>query len=181
MGRLKQCDDDELTASLVERLRSHTGKRMVAPIFREMGNSPIALGAYLTMEQSVSNCSLTEREVEAVKLLVSEISQCAFCLSVHSAKALAAGLDTSEQLAVRREQKLGEERFDKLLELAGHLARSAGPFSTEQVNDARQTGLRDQNLVDLVLVVSTIFLTNAFNHINDSDLVLPPAPPASTG
>lgn len=179
MARLKQCDDDELTSPLVERLRADTGKRVIAPVFREMGNSPQMLGAYLTMEQTVNSCSLDEREVEAIKLLVSEIGRCEFCLSVHSAKATAAGLDTDEQLAVRREQSLGDERLDTLLVLAGHLARSSGPLSNKQIDQARQAGLSDRNLVDLVLVVSTIFLTNAFNHINDSELVFPAAPAAT--
>ncbi len=178
MGRLKQCNDDELTAPLLKRLQAHTGKRAIAPVFREMGNSSLALDSYLTMEQSVASCSLDEREVEAIKLLVSEINRCEFCLSVHTAKATAAGLDVSQQLAVRRGEMTGEVRLDALLELTSNLARAQGPMNTDQLEQARQAGLSDQNLMDLVLVVSTIFLTNTFNHINDSDLVLPAAPVA---
>lgn len=185
MGRLKQCTDQQLTNELVDRLRQHTGMTKIAPIFREMGNSPAALNAYLSMEQALDSGSLTEREIEAVKLAVSQMNKCDFCLSVHSVKATAAGLDKDQQQAIRRSsdasasqdgEAVGDQRIDALLDIVRCFFISPGTLSQDQLDKARQAGLSDENLVDLTLAVSTIMLTNTFNHLNDTDLIFPPAP-----
>jgi len=185
MGRLEQCSDQQLTDKLVDRLHRHTGSAKIAPVFREMGNSPEALDAYLSMEQALASCSLTEREVEAVKLAVSQINKCDFCLSVHTVKATAAGLSKDQQEAIRRstgatnsgdEESVGDQRIDALLDIVRCFFISPGTLSQAQVDKARQAGLSDANLVDLALSVSTIFLTNTFNHLNDTELIFPAAP-----
>jgi len=189
MARLNSCSDEELTAAMVSRLESHTGSKKIAPVFREMGNSVTALDAYLTLEQSLSRCSLSTREIEAIKLLVSQINRCDFCLSVHSVKAKAAGIDADEQLAIRRlsDGKLPDThgvddiRLSAILNLVVSFFHNPGSVDKATLEDARKAGLDDANLMDIVAAVSTIFLTNIFNHINDTELVYPEAPALSAG
>ena len=179
MARLKSCSDEELTPALVARLETHTGSRKIAPVFREMGNSPVALDAYLTLEQSLSRSTLTTREIEAVKLLVSQINRCDFCLSVHTVKSKAAGIEQDEQLAIRRladldlseQNGIDDARLVAILNLVVCFFRHPGPVDKAILDEAREAGLNDANLMDIVAAVSTIFLTNVFNHINDTELV----------
>jgi len=183
MARLNSCSDEELTAALVARLENHTGSKKIAPVFREMGNSPTALDAYLTLEQSLSRCSLSVREIEAIKLLVSQINRCEFCLSIHTVKSKAAGIDQHEQLVIRRLSDtnapvdgIDDERLAAILNLVAGFFHKPGTVDKQVLDDARGAGLTDANLMDIVAAVSTIFLTNIFNHINDTELVYPEAP-----
>ena len=187
MARLNTCSDEELTAAMVDRLVSHTGSRKIAPVFREMGNSPTALDAYLTLEQSLSRCSLSAREIEAIKLLVSQINRCDFCLSIHTVKSKAAGINPDQQLAIRRlsegnlsgKDGIEDARLAAILHLVVGFFRHPGTVEKKILDDAKLAGLNDANLMDIVAAVSTIFLTNIFNHINDTELVYPEAPALS--
>ena len=114
-------------------------------------------------------------EVEAVKLWLSQQTGCDFCLSVHSFKGKQAGLEPDVQLAIRRGEPTGIERLDCLLEITAVLFRQRGKLPDELLAKARSLEFTDENLVDLTMVMSTIFFTNITNHINDSQSALPPA------
>ncbi len=149
----------------------------LAPIYLEFANSEPALNAYLQMEASIRNGSLALRDIEAVKLWVSEQTGCDFCLSVHSFKAKQAGLDPDTQIAIRSNVATGDERLDCLLDVARSLFRQPGKMPDDLLSRVREHGFSDENLVDLTMVMSTIFFTNITNHINDSQSALPPAAP----
>lgn len=147
----------------------------LAPIYLQFANSEPALNAYLHMEASVRGGSLPLMEVEAIKLWMSQQTACDFCLSVHSFKAKQAGLDANTQLAIRRSEPTGVDRIDCLLELVAALFHKKGKIPDELLAKARSRGFTDENLVDVTMVMSTIFFTNITNHINDSQSSLPPA------
>lgn len=147
----------------------------LADVYLQFANSEPALRAYLRMEAGIREGSLELREVEALKLWVSQQTGCDYCLSVHSFKAKQAGLDPDAQIAVRKGQEIGDARLDCLLKIASHLFGQRGNLPAELLEEARDVGLTEENLVDLTMVMSTIFFTNITNHINDSQSPLPPA------
>lgn len=129
------------------------------------------------MERSVRDGSLTDREIEALKLWVSQRTGCDYCLSVHSYKAGVAGLTADEQRSLRVGETIGDVRVDALIATAIKLFDGAGALDDESLQVARDANMTDENLVDLTMVLSTIFFTNITNHINNSESTLPPAPP----
>jgi len=148
----------------------------IAPVYLQFASSEAALQAYLNMEASIRQGSLANREIEAIKLWVSEQTGCEFCLSVHSFKATQAGLDPQVQKAIRRSEDIGEERLDCIMNIARTIYASPGKLPDELLAEARTLDISDENFVDLTMVMSTIFFTNITNHINDSRSPLPPAP-----
>lgn len=151
-------------------------KGQLAPVYLQFANSQPSLRAYLSMEKCLQQGSLHPKEIEAVKLWVSEHTDCRFCLSVHSFKATNAGLSAEQQTAIRRGRSCGDSRIDCLVELAVQLIDKPGVVPDDMLARARSNGLSDENLVDLTMVISTILFTNITNHINDTALSLPPAP-----
>lgn len=176
MARLHACGDDELSAELGGQLKLAVPGNKLPDVYRQMANSESALSAYLTMEASIKKGSLSEREIEAIKLAVSELNRCDYCLSVHTWKSDQAGLDRDSQLSIRSGEPIGEERLDMMVRIVRHFFRQPGNLPDALVTEARAAQLTDQNLLDVVLVASTIFLTNTFNHINDTELAFEPAP-----
>jgi uncharacterized peroxidase-related enzyme len=176
VSRLTTRSESDLQPDTLAVLDAVRVNGRLSEVYLQFANSEPALRAYLHMEQALRDGTLESREIEAVKLMVSERTACAYCLSVHSFKAKQAGLDANQQLLIRSGQPLGEARIDCLLSLARELMQTPGKLADDLLNEARRAGLTDANLVDLTLAISVILFTNLTNHINDSVSRLPPAP-----
>ena len=180
MSRLNKRRETDLQADTLDALAPARLNGKLADVYLEFANSEEALRAYLYMEQGIRSGSLNDREIEAVKLRVSQHTGCEYCLSIHTFKCTKAGLDKAAQQAVRRGDDIGEARMDCLLQITNTLLSQPGKLDDALLAHARSNGITDQNLVDLTLLMSTIFFTNITNHINDSQSPLAPAPPLST-
>ncbi len=176
MSRLSTIGEDSLQPETLEALVPARMNGKLADVYLQFANSEPALRAYLQMELALKKGSLSTREIEAIKLWVSQQTGCEYCLSVHSFKARAAGLDAELQLFLRKGNEVGDARIDCLLKLARALMDVPGKLPDALLAEARGVGLSDENLVDLTMAMATIYFTNLTNHINDSISSLPPAP-----
>jgi len=175
VSRLTTRKEADLLAETLEALEPARMNNKLADVYLQFANSESALRAYLLMEASIRQGSLQLREIEAVKLWMSQQTGCDYCLSVHSFKAKQAGLKLDEQIAVRKGLAIGDVRIDCLLKIATLLFRHPGNLPVDLLDEARGVGLTDENLVDLTMAMSTIFFTNITNHINDTQSSLPAA------
>ncbi len=176
MSRLETRNEASLDAETLRSLEAVRMKGRLASVYLEFANSEPAIRAYLGMEAAVRDGSLSSREIEAIKLFVSQRNACEFCLSVHTMKADAAGLEKDKQLLLRAGKAVGDDRIDAIINLLEAFFAKPGPLSNEQLAAARSAGLSDENLVDVTMAASTIFFTNITNHINDTLSPLSPAP-----
>jgi len=176
MSHLKTIPESELDSSSVNALKPFRMKGNLAEVYLQIANSEESLKAYLEMELALRASSLSDREIEAVKLLVSQINRCNYCLSIHQFKASAAGFNETELLAIRKAQPIGDDRIDQLTSLVQTVFKSPGELSENQLQALRSVGFTDADLVDIALAITTIFFTNIFNHINKTSSPLPPAP-----
>lgn len=176
MTRLSTCKESALSDDTLAALEPVRQNGRLADVYLQFANSEAALQAYLSMERALSAGSLDLPDLECIKLLVSELTQCEYCLSVHSFKAKKAGISEADQLLIRQAKPTGDNRIDVLVRLVVALVKQPGVLNQDLLNQARATGLSDENLVDICLCISTIVFTNITNHINDSKSPLPPAP-----
>lgn len=174
--RLSTCKESALSEQTLAALQPVRVNDQISEVYLQFANSEAALQAYLGMESALNAGSLDLRDIECVKLLVSEMTQCQYCLSIHTAKSRKAGISKDQALAIRQSQATGDERLDAIASLVGKLFRNPGVLSQNELNRAKAAGLSDENLVDICMAMSTIFFTNITNHINDSVSPLPPAP-----
>ena len=177
MSRLKTRSEHELQDATLDALEITRNNGALAPVYLQIANSEAALQAYLQMEAALRASGLSLREVEAVKLLVSQHNQCDYCLSVHSVKSKAAGLSEAEQQTIRKNEALADARLNAIVATAWALLKQPGTLPEQQLNTLRQAGLDDRQLVDIALAISTITFTNLFNHFNDSKPPFAAAPP----
>lgn len=177
MARLQTRDESTLSQDTLKLLEPTRVNGKLADVYLQFANSEAAVTAYLRMEESLRQCSLGDAELEAIKLFVSEVTQCDFCLSVHSMKARKAGLDKDTQIAIRSGAKTSNDRINIILEIVRCFFNKPGPLANDLLEQARSQGLTDESLVDITMAVSTIFFTNITNHINDTKLSLPAADP----
>lgn len=177
MARLQTLEESSLSAECLASLEHTRINGKIADVYLQFANSEPAIMAYLEMEASLKKSSLSELEIEAIKLLVSEINQCDYCLAIHTMKSRKAGIDKDMQMAIRGNRKTGNARVDILLDIVRAFFTRPGPISDELLASAREIGVSDKELVETAMAVSTIFFTNITNHINNSEMTVPAAPP----
>lgn len=176
MARLNTCAEETLQTQTLEALAPTRIKGALAPVYLQIANSEPALQAYLQMEAALRAGGLSTREVEAIKLAVSQHNRCDYCLSVHAVKSRAAGLDDTQQRAIRRGEPLDEPRLDAIVRCTWRLLTQPGSLPAELLEQLREAGVDDRQMVEIALAVSTISFTNWFNHFNDSQAPFAPAP-----
>lgn len=138
-------------------------------------NSPLALEAIVQLEGALARSALGPREREVVKLAVSEVAGCDYCLAAHTLMGKKSGLDGATILALRHEQPSGDSRLDALARFARELAQSRGTVPAAVVTAVKDAGFTDAQIVDTLLTMSSINFTNLLNRVNDTELDFPAA------
>lgn len=124
-----------------------------------------AYRAMLGVEKYLSQCSIEKPLRELVKLRVSQINGCAYCLDMHWKDARAAG--ESEQrlysLPAWHECPYYSERERAGLLFAEQLTRCADHALADEVHEVVRQQFNEDQIVDLTWVIATI---NAWNRVN---------------
>ena len=141
-------------------------------------NSPLALDAALKLDAALGKSSLSRKEIEAIKLAVSETNGCDYCVAAHTLMGRKAGLNDADMRAIRHGGATEDERLDVLAGFAREVVATRGTVPTETVDAVRAAGYTDQQVVDTLLVITSISFTNLFNRVNDTAVDFP-APPAA--
>jgi len=161
-------------AQLFGAIKSAVG--MVPNAYAALGNnSPVALEAALTLDGSVKKGSLSAKDVEVVKLAVSEAVECDYCVAAHTLFGKKLGLSREAILALRHGQPSGDVRNDALASFARYLATTRGTVPGEVLNAVKAAGITDTQIADLSMVIASITFTNIFNRINDTTVDFPAA------
>jgi uncharacterized peroxidase-related enzyme len=139
------------------------------------GNSPIALEAVLNLEGAIKKSSLSAKDVEVVKLVVSEATGCDYCLAAHTLMSKKLGFGREAILALRHAQPSGDARNDALAKFTLSLITTTGTVPAAAVDAVKQAGFNDAQIVDVTMAIASIAFTNLFNRINDTMLDFPAA------
>jgi AhpD family alkylhydroperoxidase len=137
---------------------------MTSPVKVEKSSSD-AFRAMLGVEKSLSHCSIEKSLRELIKLRVSQINGCAYCIDMHWKDARAAG-ETEQRLyglPAWRESPYYSERERAGLLLAEELTRVADRSLPEQVYEYARDNFNDHEISDLAWTISAI---NAWNRVN---------------
>lgn len=161
-------------AQLFTAIKAAAG--MVPNAYANMGMlSPVALEAVLHLDGQLRKSSLSAKEIEAIKLAVSEKAGCDYCLAAHTLMGKKSGLDNQAMLGARHGQATGDDKLDLLTEFARSLVGTRGTVSAALVERVR-AAYSDAQITDTLLAISAITLTNLFNRVNDTVVDFPPAP-----
>src|SRR4051812_44484916 len=96
-------------------------------------NSALALDAVLKLDAALGKSSLSKKEVETIKLAVSEANGCDYCVAAHNLMGRKAGLSDADLLAIRRGDATDDERLDVLAGFARSLVTTQGTVPAETV------------------------------------------------
>jgi len=125
--------------------------------------APEAYRAMLGLEKYIHDCGLENSLLELVKMRVSQINGCAFCLDMHSKETRATG-ETEQRLYVLsawREAPFYTERERAALAWAEALTLISKSHVSDDVYNQVRQHFREKELVNLTLAITTI---NSWNR-----------------
>jgi len=134
---------------------------------------PDALRAILLADSVLAAGALSRRDQETIKLVISGVAGCDYCVAAHSLLGKLAGLKPDELKNIRDGKPTGDARLDALIRFVRVLAESSGTVSNEEFAAIKASGYSDAQLVDISLAFATIVFTNVFNRINDTAIDFP--------
>jgi uncharacterized peroxidase-related enzyme len=177
MSRLHTVKPGEATghaAQLFTAIKGAIG--MVPNAYATVGsNSPPALEAALNLDAALGRSSLSKKQVEAVKLAVSAVAECDYCLAAHTLMGKHAGLSREAIIAIRTGQASGDAAIDALANFARLLVSTAGTVPASAVSAVMDAGYSDAQIVDTLLTIASITFTNLVNRVNDTVIDFPAA------
>ncbi len=173
MPRLQAVDPQQASGKAKELLEAVKAKLGRAPnLFRTFANSPAVLDAYLGFNGALAGGALSARVREQIALAVAEANRCEYCLAAHSAIGKTVGLREEEI----RDSRRGDSRDSKTaaaLQLARAIVETRGVIADHDVQQARNAGLTDGEIAEVVANVALNIFTNYFNHVAATEVDFP--------
>ncbi|GAB4242435.1 MAG: carboxymuconolactone decarboxylase family protein [Acidobacteriota bacterium] len=147
----------------------------VPNLIQALGNSPVALKAYVTLDALIAEGTLVPVEREIVRLIVSEYNQCHYCVAAHTLGCRAASLSDREILELRR-GNAGNPRHAALAAFTRRVMETKGFVADEDLRRFRDAGYEDQHVGEIITVIGQKTISNYFNHVHETELDFPAAP-----
>jgi len=129
----------------------------------------------LAADAVLASSALTKRDQETIKLVISGVAGCDYCVAAHSLLSKLAGLKPEELKKIRDGEPTGDGKRDALIRFVRKLATTSGTVSDDDFAAIKAAGYSDAQLVDISLAFATTVFTNVFNRINDTDIDFPAA------
>ncbi len=133
----------------------------VPNLYAAIAYSDNGLARYLAYQNAKT--SLSNKEKEAVNLIVSQVNGCVYCQSAHTVIGKMNGF-TDEQLLEIRHGKSSNAKLNALVQLAADITQNRGNTNDNLVSEFFAQGYTNENLVDLILQISD---KTAMNYLHN--------------
>jgi uncharacterized peroxidase-related enzyme len=177
MARIPYIDPGEATGKPKQLLDAVAAQFGAVPnSLKAMAGSAV-LEAYLGLSGPLAAGQISAPVAERIALAVAESNECSYCLSAHSyVAARALKLDAAEIAAARRFESSDREAA-AVLKFAAAVVRTRGGVPQDALDAARQAGLSDAQLAEIVGHVAFNVMTNYFNRAFAIDIEYPVVEP----
>ena len=163
----------EKARPLLEGLKKQLGS--VPNLFATIGRSPEALQAVLGATEALARGSLSAREVELVNLFTSELNGCAYCVSAHGTLGKLTGM-SPDDIAAARAGRVASAREQAIVALIRRVVRTGGAAAGTDLARAREAGLSDAEVIEVLAHVGLKTFTNAVGLVAQVDIDFPKPP-----
>jgi len=134
----------------------------VPNLFATYAYSENALKNYLDF--SNAKTSLKAKEKEVVNLAVSQVNNCEYCLSAHTAISKLNGFTEDQILDLRAGRAPFDEKLDTLVKLAKNITENRGNTDTVVLENFFNAGWTKENLIDTISLVGDKTISNYINN-----------------
>jgi uncharacterized peroxidase-related enzyme len=142
----------------------------VPNLYATIAYSDNGLARFLAYQNAKT--TLSNKEKEAVNLIVSQVNGCVYCQSVHLVLGKMNGF-TDEQLLYIRHGRSEDAKLNALVKLAADITKNRGNADTETVDAFFAQGYTKENLVDLILQISDKTAMNYLHNLTQVPVDFP--------
>lgn len=157
--------------AIFENLEKQLG--MVPNIYATIGYNGDVLKSYMDFDSSIGK-TFSMKEKETIKLAVSEVNGCNYCLAAHTAIAKKNGFSDEDTMKLR-DGSIEDEKLRTLSKLATETARNAGKITQESRDAFFELGYEEKDLVDFLAVVLSVTFTNLVHNATEIPVDFPEA------
>ena len=161
---------DPKAAELLAGVQKKAG--FIPNVVGTIGQSGPALAAYMGFNQALSTSKFDTKARELMAVAVSGANDCEYCVSGHGAFAKNAAASHDEVLAAIRGES-DDPRLSAALTFAQAVTRTRGFVEDSALSAARDAGLGDTELIEVVALVIVNSFTNYVVHVADVELDFP--------
>lgn len=156
---------------LFDNLKKAIG--FVPNLYAAFAHSETALATYLGLGSAKT--SFSNKEKEAINLVVSQVNGCRYCQSAHTVLGKMNGFTDDEVLRLRG-GRATDPKLDALVRLAKEITASRGRPAPATVEAFYAAGYTKGSLVDLVVAVGDKTIMNTLHNVTQVAIDFPVAP-----
>ena len=150
------------------------GLGFVPNLYATFAHSENALASFLAF--SGAPTSFSKKEKEVIDLAISQVNDCRYCQSAHTAIAKMNGFTEEEILELRQGQASFDSKMDALAKISRAISENRGRVSEEIKENFFNAGYTKENLIDLVNAVGAITVTNLLHNLTEVAIDFPIVP-----
>ncbi|MFD0862643.1 carboxymuconolactone decarboxylase family protein [Sungkyunkwania multivorans] len=159
--------------AIFDNLQSKLG--FVPNLYATYAYSDNALSNYLTF--SGAKTSLSAKEKEVVNLAVSQVNNCIYCLSAHTAIGKMNGFSDAEILELRSGNASFDHKLDALARLSKNITENRGRTEADVLDNFFAAGYTKENLIDTIALVGDKTISNYIHSTTQVPVDFPVAQP----
>lgn len=159
--------------AIFDNLKTKLG--FVPNLYATYAYSDTALENYLNFANAKTSLSAKEKEV--VNLAVSQVNDCIYCLSAHTAIGKLNGFSDDEILEFRAGYSSTNKKLDALAKLAKNITERRGRTESSVIENFLNAGYNKGNLVDVIALVGDKTISNYLHSTTQVPVDFPVAQP----
>jgi uncharacterized peroxidase-related enzyme len=163
----------ENNQAIFESLQKALG--FVPNLYATFANSDTALENYLNYANAKTSLSAKEKEV--VNLAVSQVNNCLYCLSAHTAIGKMNGFSEDQILELRAGEASFDNKLDALARLARNITETRGRTEVYVLENFFNAGYTKGNLIDTISLVGDKTISNYIHNTTQVPVDFPLAQP----
>lgn len=143
----------------------------VPNLYAYFGKNETALADYLHLQNRKSTLSAKEREV--INLVTSQINDCRYCQSAHTAIGKLVGFTDDQIIDIRRASISFDQKFYALATLTQEIVEHRGRVSEETKENFFAAGYSEENLIDVVIIIGDKIMSNYLHALTNLEIDFP--------
>ena len=165
MQRIEPIDLDHAPAKARELVDEYAARAGApGPMVRTMANAPALLRGYLDLNRAMKRSHFDRRITERIALAAQEWIGCAYCVAAHTAAAQKLGL-SDRDIELAKQGTATDPAIAAIVAFGQQVIAAPAEISDDDIERLRTHGYRDEQIAEVVGIVSLMLLTGAFNLV----------------
>jgi uncharacterized peroxidase-related enzyme len=163
--RIEPIDVDHAPAKAKELVDEYAARAGApGPMVRTMATAPAVLRGYLDLNRAMKRSHLDRRITERIALAAQTWIGCEYCVAAHTAAARKLGLDDRD-IELAKQGTATDPAIASIVAFGQQVIAAPAEISDADVERLRTHGYRDEQILEVVGIVSLMLLTGAFNLV----------------